>query len=451
MRVVSGLLFFPRGGSAQVERSLSLELARRGWDVTLVSGSLSDGGYADAGAFFAGLDVRPVDFVRGDAPMQPSFEDRPGAPDRCFARLGDEECEEHVEAWSDALDRADAASADVLHLHHLTPLNEAASRVAPDVPVVAHLHGTELAMLERIDDGPPVGWDHAEAWARRMRRWARGCVRLIVHTRAEVERTADLLGVDPDACTVVPNGFDPARFRPGLVDRGALWRRHLVQAPRGWAPGGPVGSVRYADEEVARLDDAVVFVAVGRYTAVKRLGLLIRAFERARARARRPAALVVVGGHPGEYEGEHPLDAIRAARARDVFLAGWHEHEQLPALLNAADVQVLASVREQFGLVLVEGMACGLPAIAVDRFGPAEIVDDGRTGWLVPPDDEQALADAILAVVDDPEERSRRGIAARADALRRWSWPSIATRVAEVLGDAAIGSPGARRSPAQPG
>src|SRR3546814_8079103 len=62
---------------------------------------------------------------------------------------------------------------------------------------------------------------------------------------------------------------------------------------------------------------AVVLVAVGRYTEVKRLGLLIRAFADAQRRARRKVALVLVGGHPGEWEDEHPVDAIRASGATD--------------------------------------------------------------------------------------------------------------------------------------
>ena len=94
-------------------------------------------------------------------------------------------------------------------------------------------------------------------------------------------------------------------------------------------------------------------------------------------------------------------------------------------------------MREQFGLVLVEGMACGLPPIAVDRFGPAEIVDDGDTGWLVPPDDEDALADAIVAAIDDGEERARRGVAARQAVRERWTWPALAGEVAQVLEEAA--------------
>ncbi|MBJ7521598.1 MAG: glycosyltransferase family 4 protein [Solirubrobacteraceae bacterium] len=440
MRVINSLMFFPRGGSAQVARSLSTELAAHDWDVRIVSGSLP--GHGDADIFYADLDVTAVDFHAGDAPMHPSYEDRPGAPDVCFARVNDEDYEAHVDAWARAFDHAGAARADVLLLHHLTPMNEAAERAAPGVPVVGHLHGTELAMLDRIAGGPPAGWDHAEAWARRMRRWAGACVQLIVPTAVARDRAIRLLGVDPAACVVIANGFDPATFRPAPVDRSAFWRRALVEDPHGWRPGEEPGSVAYAEEDVARLDDAVVLLAVGRYTAVKRLSLLIDAFTVAQRHTRRHAALVLLGGHPGEFEGEHPYDAVQRTGSRDVFLAGWHDHDALAGFFNAADVQVLASVDEQFGLVLVEGMACGLPPIAVNRAGPTTIVDPGRTGWLVEPDDEASLVAAIVAAVDGGEDRARRGIAARHDAQKRWGWPQLAGRVAGVLEGACVSARG---------
>jgi glycosyltransferase involved in cell wall biosynthesis len=81
--------------------------------------------------------------------------------------------------------------------------------------------------------------------------------------------------------------------------------------------------------------------------------------------------------------------------------------------MNAADLLVLPSVAEAFGLVLVEAMACGLPVIAVDAHGPAKIVEP-ETGWLVPPDDETALADALVVSANDLMERQRRGAYARA-------------------------------------
>ncbi|MEX2023502.1 MAG: glycosyltransferase family 4 protein, partial [Thermoleophilaceae bacterium] len=347
MRVVTGLMFFPRGGSAQVTRALAGKLPAHGWDVTVLSGSLR-AGMGDARAFYSGLDVRIVDFDAGDAPMHPSYEDRPGAVDACFARVDDRIYRDNVTAWVRALERAGAADADVLHLNHLTPLNEAAALAAPGVPIVGHLHGTELLLLEQIAAGTPATWKHADAWAERMRRWAQRCERIVLLSESQRGRAEERLGVERDACVVIGNGFDGESFRPVPVDRAALWRRELVERPRGWRPGAGPGSVAYSDDEVAVLADGVVLIAVGRFTEVKRVPLLVEAFERARRRARTPSALVLVGGHPGEWEGEHPLDTVERIGARDVFLAGWHDHDELPAFFNAADAQVLASVREQF-------------------------------------------------------------------------------------------------------
>ena len=436
-------MFFPRGGSAHVARALASGLPRHGWDVTLLSGSRSDlNGRGDARRFYAGLVPHVVDFtpalrspdpMAAPVPMHPSFEARDDAPDRVMASLDDDAFERQVAAWELALRDAGAPSADVLHLHHLTPINEAAARVAPRVPVVGHLHGTEMLMLEAIEDG--ADWPHAAAWAQRMRRWIARCDRVILLSQSAEERAERLLGVDPARCVVLPNGFEPEVFRPRDVDRAAHWRRHLVDEPQGWLPGADPGSVSYTAQDIERLAGSTVVMSVGRFTSVKRTALLIEAFAGAREAAERPAALVVVGGHPGEWEDEHPARTIERTGAQDVFLAGWHDHDELPAFLNASDVLALASVREQFGQVLVEAMACGVPPIAVDRFGPAEIVRDGETGWLVEPDDRETLTRALVAAIDDPRERGRRADAARRDAQERYSWPALAGRLAGTLGE----------------
>jgi glycosyltransferase involved in cell wall biosynthesis len=455
------LLFFPRGGSAQVARYVARALPGAGWDVTLVAGSLGEEGEAsNAGSFFTGVgDVRAVDYTEArdapdplaaDPPFQPSFEDREGAPDRVFASVDDEAYERLVATWERVIREAGAAEADVLHLHHLTPMNEAAARAFPDVPVIGHLHGTEVLMLNAIDEGPPEGWEHAAKWAERMRGWAQRCERLLVLSPDAVERVPDLLGVDPARVVWAPNGFEPESFdrRPLVGDeRRALWRRWLVEEPLGWDESGEPGSVSYSDDDLDALAGPVLLY-VGRFTEVKRLELLIRAFARAQGSFRRRAGLVLLGGYPGEWEGEHPLEVVRAIGVDDVFLAGWRGHDDLPDGLNASDAVVLASVHEQFGQVLVEGMACGLPCVAVDAHGPATIIDAGDTGWLVPPDDEEALAEALVEVVNDDEERRRRGDAAYRVARERYSWPSLVASLAEVYDEVRAGDEPAGDEPA---
>jgi glycosyltransferase involved in cell wall biosynthesis len=440
-----GIYFYPRGGSAHVCRAVAREFARNGSEVTVLSGSRSDlDEHTHAPSFYSGLDLQAVDFApalgdadplrfdgpAGTAPIQGSYEDRHEAEDPVLASLDDEAFELQVETWARELDLAGAREADLLYLHHLTPLNEAAALAFPEVPVLGHVHGTELLMMERIAAGAPFGWAHADAWAERLRAWAAACARIVVSDPKGLERASEVLEVDRDRFLCVPNGFDSG-FAPGAIDRRAHWRRHLVERPRGWRPGSAPGSVGYAEADLEALEGTVLLY-VGRFTEVKRLPLLIEAYAQARRRFQKPTALVLLGGHVGEWEGEHPIETIERIDCPGVFLAGWHSHADLPDFLRAADLLVHASVYEQFGQVLVEGMACGLPAIAVDRGGPAAIVDDPGTGWLVPPDDARALAAAMVEAVDDAPARRARGQRAREEVADRYAWRQIGLDLAEV-------------------
>jgi glycosyltransferase involved in cell wall biosynthesis len=138
---------------------------------------------------------------------------------------------------------------------------------------------------------------------------------------------------------------------------------------------------------------------------------------------------------------------IRDTGAEDVFLPGWRSHDDLADGLNASDVVVLPSVREQFGQVIVEGMACGLPPIAIDAHGPATIIEAGEDGWLVPPDDEDAMADALVEAVNDSDERRRRGANAYEVSRARYSWPALAKEVAGVYDDVVEGKPESETAP----
>jgi len=440
-----GIYFYPRGGSAHSARAIARELGANGFEVTLLSGSRSDlGEDSRADRFYAGLDLRALDFTpavrsadplryrgpAGTAPIHGSYEDRPGAPDRVLACFDDEAYELQVEVWAEAMAAAAEPGVDALYLHHLTPLNEVAARALPEVPVIGHVHGTELLMLEAIEAGAPAGWTHAEEWAERLRRWAAACERIVVNDSGGLERAAALLELQDDCFALIPNGVDPT-FAPAPVDKRAHWRRHLVAEPRGWRPGRGPGSVAYEEEDLAALE-GVVLLAVGRFTEVKRLPILIEAFAEAKRRLRRQAALVLIGGHPGEWEGEHPCETIARTGARDVFLAGWHGHEELPPFLRAGDLLVHAAVREQFGQVLIEAMACGVPVVAVDRGGPAAIVEDPEDGWLAEPDVD-SLAGAIVAAVEDEAGRRERGGRARDKALESYSWRRIGAELAEQI------------------
>jgi glycosyltransferase involved in cell wall biosynthesis len=455
--VAMGLLFYPRGGSAQVARYLSHALARQGWPVTLASGSLGGiGALGNAAAFYRGIETVSASYDDAVArsrlgedpmdapfPMQPSYEKREGVPDRSFTTVSPEQGSRLVAAWSDLIAGSpELQAAQVLHLHHLTPIHEAAAAVMPDVPIVTHLHGTELKMLHAItesdaDLGPYAGW-----WADRMGEWARAADATIVISPFQEDEAVRLLGLDPETVHWLPDGVDVERFsvaRPLPAERRDRWLEWLVRDPQGWdeATGRP-GSVRYHEDEVlgAFFDPVTgepqpVLMFVGRFLGFKRVPLLVRAYARARARMRALPPLVIWGGAPGEWEGEHPHTVARELGVDRVFFAGWRGHGELPLGLACASCFVAPSTAEPFGLVYLEAMACGLPVIGTLTGGPpsfVNVVPGEPDGWLVPPDDEAALADAIVHAIDGPGELTRRGANAARHVRESYSWDGLAER-----------------------
>src|SRR5204862_3568321 len=144
-------------------------------------------------------------------------------------------------------------------------------------------------------------------WEGRLRRWAQACDQLIVPPGAVAE-VAALLGLQRRTLVGLPSGVELERFRPrplAAQERRAFWRRWLVEDPQGWDEQGRPGSVAYRGSELSPFASGVVLLYLGRFTAVKRLPVLIRAHARVQARLARPCPLVLVGGHPGEGEGEH--------------------------------------------------------------------------------------------------------------------------------------------------
>jgi len=451
------LAFYPRGGSAQVVRYLGRALQTRGNDVVVACGSLGPPGVrSNADTFFEGLEVHSLDFTeaiewfdRGRDPMtapvpiHPSFEDRSGVPDRVFASVGDDAYRLQVSTWRRLL--TEVGPGDVYHVHHLTHVNDAID-LLDRRPVIAHLHGTELKMLEQIRRSGEERWPDAWAWDQRLVAAAHRADRVVVISMTDRELAIELLELDPARIDIVPNGVDTSSFVPlGLSARQRLdhWRRWLVEDPQGWDESGLAGTIRCTNNDIDRffVDPTTgelrpTFLYVGRFLDFKRVPFLIRAYAEVRNELGSNAPpLVIWGGYPGEWEGEHPHSVASALGVEGVFFVGWHGHDELSTGFNCADVFVAPSVEEPFGQVYLEAMACGMPVIATTTGGPPSFVNtdpEQLNGWLVTPDDHGALARVMVEAATNEPVRTERGRNARRTVVEGFDWLRIAERVNRI-------------------
>jgi len=209
--------------------------------------------------------------------------------------------------------------------------------------------------------------------------------RLATHVTAvsrEVAASSVALGVPPGKVTVIENGVDVSRFD------GATRRDALPGLPP--PPGLPlVGSV-------------------GCLAPRKDFGTLLAAL--ARLAAHRDFRCAIVGDGP--ERGALEARAVQLGLGEKVAFLG--ERSDVDRLLPSFDLFTLSSREEGIPNALLEAMAAARPCVATRVGGNAEVLEDGRTGWLVPPQDPEALAGAIAEALDRPEEAARRGAAARA-------------------------------------
>lgn len=235
-------------------------------------------------------------------------------------------------------------------------------------------------------------------------------------------------------------GLDWAATDPELVarereeyaaaDRIALGSRHAAETflARGFAPEkllvNPYGVdlARFGTaEREERRDRVPRLLFVGLVGVRKGVPELLRAF----AALKRPAELHLVG--PVE-PGFAPV--LARLSCDGVVVRGPLPGAALPAEYAAADLFVLPSVEEGFGMVILQAMAAGLPVVASTATGLPDADPRGEAGWLVPPADAPALGQALEAALDDGDRRRAMGRAARRLVAAGWSWDDYGSRAA---------------------
>lgn len=272
-----------------------------------------------------------------------------------------------------------AHDADLVHLAGPFVLGAAgcAAAVRLHLPIVS-VYATDLPAYARAYHTGRIG--HAIAW-HRLRRIHNSCDRTLAPCTATA---ADLEENGVERVQVWARGVDCSRFDP--AKRSDRLRAEL-------APGGEL-----------------IVGYVGRLAVEKRVELL------AQIAALPGVRLVIVGSGPAEQ-------SIRRALPSAVFL-GQCGGEHLARIYASLDVFVHSGPHDTFGQTLQEAAASGLPVIAPAAGGPLDLVQDGVTGFLVPPCDQAALAAAVAKLVADPSLRLAQGKAGRQMVLGR-SWPVL--------------------------
>ncbi|HXH05685.1 MAG TPA: N-acetyl-alpha-D-glucosaminyl L-malate synthase BshA [Vicinamibacterales bacterium] len=365
------------GGSGIVATELALALAARGHDAHIVSTDPP----------FRLTDPTRVGFHRVDPPGYPLFREP-----------------QYLLALATTLAQvARRHRLEIVHAHYAVPhataaylarqmLAAAGARAVPRV--VTTLHGTDITLV-----GSDPSYADAVAFSIDS---SDGVTAVSESLRADTYRTLRVRA----PITVIPNFLDCQRYRR----RPDPERRARLCPPDRF--------------------DALVMHA-SNFRPVKRVPLVIEIFRRIRAHVR--ARLLLVGGGPDLPAVRRAVEACGLEEA--VLLAG-EQHDPVP-WLSAADLFLLPSAQESFGLAALEAMACEVPVVASRVGGLPEVITDGVDGFLRDPDDIEGMADVAVRLLGDAALRREVGSRAAATVRERFCTERIVPMYERVYAEVA--------------
>ncbi|MCC7418406.1 MAG: glycosyltransferase family 4 protein [Acidobacteria bacterium] len=302
------------------------------------------------------------------------------------------------------------SSADIFHFHGFTEKMLLLAAIA------------RLSGRRTIEKMTSVGWDDPLAIrSRRFGRWLaagiRGADRIVAVSPAMRERCRHV-GLKDAKIRTIPNGVDTARFVPAPAAVRAASRARL-----GLPSGLPI----------------VAFI--GFWSAEKGPDVLFRAWLAAREAAGADSALLYVGS-TDEAHAEVDRSRVRHVRARigQLGLADRvifvERTSDVASYLQASDLFAMPSSREGLSNALLEAMACGLPCIAAAIPGVTDsVIEDGASGFIVPPGDERALASVLTMLLRDRGMMEEVGRRARQTILERYAIDAVADRYLALYGE----------------
>ncbi len=282
---------------------------------------------------------------------------------------------------------------EVVHAHYAIPHASSALH-ARDIlgrsKVVTTLHGTDVTIV-----------GSAAAFRHSTRHAIQNCDRVTAVSHYLAAEARAVFDVDAPI-DVIHNFVDSERFR----------RNNDAKA-----------RARYAHP------DEAIFIHVSNFRPVKRVHDVIETF--ARVNSEFPSRLLMVGDGP-ERAGAYELAQELGISGRTQFLGLCPD---LETMLSIADVFLLPSTTESFGLVALEAMSCEVPVVASKVGGLPEVVEDGVTGVLCAPKDVDAMADAALRIIGDNQIRTQMGAAGRQRALDHFRPEHIVPRYLDIYAE----------------
>ncbi|GAB4420646.1 MAG: glycosyltransferase [Anaerolineales bacterium] len=299
---------------------------------------------------------------------------------------------------------------DLLHSHYWMSglAAESLSNAWGNIPIV-HMFHTLGEMKNRIakNDDEREG-DYRTIGERRVIKRAD---RIIAATLAEQTQLQFLYKADRRKITVIPPGVDVSHFYPIPKDEA----REYIGVP----------------------PNEKIILFVGRIEPLKGIDTLIEAVSCLRIDVE-SVTLVIIGGDPNVSAQEMSQEMARLQKLCDdlclgrmVVFLGKRAQDTLPYYYSAADVLVMPSHYESFGMVALEAMACGTPVIASQVGGLAFLVQDGETGYHVPDQEPELLCEKLALLLGEPHQQRTMGLCA-AQYAKRYAWTNIAAQIVDV-------------------
>jgi glycogen(starch) synthase len=372
------------GGLARHVRKLSEQLAARGVDVHVLTLGLPDSPAEE--------EVDGVLVHRIHEPPKPT-------------ELGEfVTWIEHVNAdmLAAGVELGDRWSFDVVHGHEWLVAH--AGRLLAQrfrCPWLVTIHATEYGRHQGWVNKHPQS--HIHGVERRMARTADGVITCSHYMR---EHVADIFEIDEQRVHVIPNGIDPSELQP-------------------------VGDLDALRANFAAPDERLVLLA-GRLQYYKGFQLALEALPRVIRRLGGGVRFLVAGS--GTHEAELKAQARKLGLARRGTFLGWIGDDVLHSLYRIADLCVVPSIYEPFGLVALEAMASGCPCIVADTGGLREVVPNEQVGLRFRSRDPRSLATMMERVLSDDALRDRL-VAEASEHVLRFDWVDVAQQTAAIYED----------------